>query len=97
VVLPESVLTIGSIVDCGYATPTTEEVVNVMKPAIQDGHNAVILARHGSVTLGKSLEEAFNHLETLEHVAKVTAIAKSVGPLTGLPPKEINKLRKMIK
>ena len=33
------VLAIGSIVDCGYATPTTKDVVKAMQGAIMDGHN----------------------------------------------------------
>ena len=96
VVLPEVVLAIGVIVDCGYATPTTEDVVHAMKQAVQEGHNALILARHGSVTMGKTMQEAFSGLETVEHVAKVTAIAKSLGTVTCLPQKEIDKLNKLI-
>ena len=96
VVLPEAVLAIGPIVDCGYATPATEGVVKVLQPAIKNGHNAIVLKRHGSVTLGKTMVEAFNRLETLEHVAKVTAIAKSIGKVTGLPDNEVSKLLQLI-
>ena len=95
VVLPEVVLAIGTIVDCGYATPTTEDVVHAMKQAVQDRHNALILARHGSVTMGKTMQEAFCRLETVEHVAKVTAIAKSVGSVSSLPQQEIHKLTEL--
>jgi L-fuculose-phosphate aldolase len=94
--LPESVFALGSIVTCPYATPTTQDVVEAIKPAILAGHQAVILARHGSITLGKTLEEAFLRLETLEHVAKVTAAAHSIGKVTPLPKKEIEKIKKMI-
>ncbi len=96
VVLPEVVLAIGAIVDCGYATPTTEDVVQVMKQPVQEGRNALILARHGSVTLGKTMQEAFCRLETVEHVAKVTAIARSIGNVSILPQEEINKLNKLV-
>ena len=95
VVLPEAVLALGMIVDCGYATPTTEDVAQAMKKQVQEGHNALILARHGSVTLGKTMQEAFCRLETVEHVAKVTAIARSIGKVTSLPQKEIKRLRMM--
>ena len=94
VILPEVVLTLGAIVDCGYATPATENVVQAMKQAVQEGHNALILARHGSVTLGKTMQEAFCRLETLEHVAKVTAIAGSIGKVSPLPQKEIDELNR---
>jgi L-fuculose-phosphate aldolase len=94
-VLPETILAVGTIVDCGYATPTTEDVVLAMKQPVLDGHNALILARHGSVTLGSTMQEAFCRLELVEHVAKVTAIAKSVGKTTHLPQEEIERLEMM--
>jgi L-fuculose-phosphate aldolase len=96
VVLPEVILALGAIVDCGYATPTTEKVVHAMKQAVQGGHNAFILARHGSVTLGKTMQEAFCRLEIVEHVARVTAIARSLGEVSPLPQKEIDQLNKLI-
>lgn len=96
VVLPEVVLSLGVIVDCGYATPTTEKVVHAMKQPVHAGGNALILARHGSVTFGKTMQEAFCRLEMVEHVAKVTAIARSIDKLTPLPKEEIDELKKLI-
>ena len=96
VILPEVVLALGAIIDCGYATPTTEDVVHVMEQPVQGGHNALILARHGSVTLGKTMQEAFCRLEIVEHVAKVTTIARSLGKVSPLRQKEIDKLNKLI-
>jgi L-fuculose-phosphate aldolase len=96
VVLPEVILTMGAIVDCGYATPTTENVVHAMKEPVRTGHNALILARHGSVTLGNTMQEAFCRLEIVEHVAKVTAVARSMGEVSPLPQKEIDELKQLI-
>jgi len=96
VILPEVVLTLGAIADCGYATPTSEDVVQAMKQSVQEGHNVLILARHGSVTLGKNMQEAFCRLETVEHVAKVMAIARSMGKVSPLPQKEIDELKNLI-
>ena len=42
--------------------------------------------------MGKTMQEAFSCLETVEHVAKVTAIAKSLGNVTPLTQQEIHKL-----
>jgi L-fuculose-phosphate aldolase len=94
VILPEVVLALGAIVECGYATPTTEDVVQAMRQPVQEGHNVLILARHGSVTLGKNMQEAFCRLETIEHVAKVTAIARAIGKVSPLPRKEIDELKR---
>jgi L-fuculose-phosphate aldolase len=94
VILPEVVLALGAIVECGYATPTTEDVVQAMRQPVQEGHNVLTLARHGSVTLGKNMQEAFCRLETIEHVAKVTAIARAIGKVSPLPRKEIDELKR---
>ena len=96
VILPESLFALGTIVTCPYATPTTREVVASIRPAILEGHQALVLARHGSVTLGKTMEEAFMRLESLEHVATVTAVARSIGKVTALSQKEIQKIENML-
>jgi L-fuculose-phosphate aldolase len=95
-ILPESLFALGTIVTCPYATPTTQEVVTSIRPSIMAGHQALILARHGSITLGRTMEEAFIRLETLEHVAKVTAVARSMGKATALSKKEIHKIESML-
>jgi L-fuculose-phosphate aldolase len=95
-ILPESVFALGTIVTCPYATPTTQDVVDVIQTAVAAGHSALILARHGSITLGKTMEEALMRLETLEHVAKVTAVARFIGNVRALPKKEIQKIEKLL-
>lgn len=95
-ILPEAILSLGSVVNCGYATPTTEDVVKIMEEPIMTGSRVLILDRHGSVTLGTDLKDAYCRLETLEQVAKVTAIAKSIGLVTPLPKKEVNRLEQLI-
>jgi L-fuculose-phosphate aldolase len=53
-----------------FAHPGTDEVPESFKPFLND-HNAFLLARHGVTTVGSSLEEAFNRMETLERLAQV--------------------------
>ena len=95
VILPETVLALGTIADCGYATPTTSDVVEAIKMPVQSGDTALILARHGSVTIGKDLHEAFCRMETVEHLAKVISVAKSLGEIESLSPEEIKKLQQI--
>ena len=95
-ILPESVFALGAIVTCPYATPTTPRVVAAIKSAVLAGHQALILARHGSITLGRTMAEAYMRLETLEHVAKVTAVACSIGKVNPLPQKEIQNIEKLL-
>ncbi len=95
VILPETVLSLGYIANCGYATPTTNDVVEAIKVPVQSGATALILARHGSVTIGNSLHEAFCRLETVEHLAKVISIAGSLGEIDSLTTDQIEKLQKI--
>jgi L-fuculose-phosphate aldolase len=53
-----------------FANPSTEEVPESFKPFLND-HNAFLLTGHGATTVGTSLEEAFNRMETLERLAQV--------------------------
>jgi L-fuculose-phosphate aldolase len=66
--LPEVYLGFGAVPTAGYATPTTDEVPDSIESLIDD-HQAILLERHGSVTMGASLEEAYLRLEKLEHAA----------------------------
>jgi L-fuculose-phosphate aldolase len=47
--------------------------------------NAVVLANHGTLAVGRTLREAFNNCELLEKTARVYVLARSLGALTALP------------
>lgn len=68
--LSEAVVLLGRVPIAPYATPGTQEVPDSIAPFCKD-YNAVLLANHGALTWGKSLEEAYYRLETLEHYAKI--------------------------
>lgn len=90
--LPEPALALGPIPTAPYATPTTEDVPASIRDLLPYGYNALVLARHGTLTLGRSLEEAYLRLETLEHTARVTLLARTVGPLEPLPRAEVDRI-----
>jgi L-fuculose-phosphate aldolase len=77
-----------------YSTPTTEEVPNVLKPYMRQT-NAIVMDRHGAITLGRNLDEAYNRLEAMEHASKITQAARAIGPVAPLPPNEVNKLQSL--
>lgn len=68
--LSEAVVLLGRVPIAPYATPGTQEVPDSIAPYCKD-HNAVLLANHGALTWGGSLEEAYHRLETLEHYATI--------------------------
>lgn len=66
--LPEVFLTFGSVPTAPYATPSTQEVPDSIAPFV-DSHQAILMERHGSITMGRSLREAYLRLDKLEHAA----------------------------
>ncbi|MDP1716248.1 MAG: class II aldolase/adducin family protein [Anaerolineales bacterium] len=84
-VLPEVLLTLGNVPITAYATPSSHEDAEVIRPFIKD-HNAILLRQHGSLTCGKNLDEALIHLERIEHVAEIYWRAKMLGEVKRVPP-----------
>lgn len=90
-ILPELVMTLGAVPVCDYATPGSPEGAEAVREPVR-AHNAVLLARHGALTVGASLEEAWLRMEKLEHAAVVLAHAQALGPLSPLSPGQIARL-----
>jgi L-fuculose-phosphate aldolase len=91
-VLSETCLVLGAVLTAPYTTPTTEEVPNTLRQYVRQS-NAVVLDRHGALTVGRDLDEAYNRMEAMEHASKITHAARTIGPVTPLPPHEVNKLQ----
>ncbi|MBQ4412308.1 MAG: class II aldolase/adducin family protein [Candidatus Methanomethylophilus sp.] len=87
---PEGVLLLDQVPTCRYATPGSDELVE----AVMEYANApaMLMARHGAITQGRTLEEAYNRMEELEFQAHLQILA---GNAEELPMSEIMKLREM--
>lgn len=82
--IPEVVVFLGLIPTSDYATPSTNENAYAVRQHIGN-HDAMVLRRHGSVTVGKDVMQAFMRLETLEHSAEIAFKLAQLGvnnPLT---------------
>ena len=90
-ILPEVVLSLGSIPTTEYATPTTDEGARVIREFIGD-YDALILKRHGSLTVGVDLQAAYMKLERIEHAALVTFYARSLGHAPPLSRRQVASL-----
>ena len=55
----------------------------------------MLLSHHGSLTVGKTLEDALIALERVEHAARIFHLAKTLGTVKPLPPEEIARLREI--
>jgi L-fuculose-phosphate aldolase len=95
-VLSETCLVLGPILTAPYSTPTTEEVPNILRPYVRQA-NAVVMDRHGALTYGRDLDEAYNRMEAMEHASKITHAARAIGPVTPLPAVEVDKLQALAK
>ena len=90
-VIPEVVFTLGSIPTSEYATPASAQGPVVIKKLIHN-YDAVILDRHGAVTCGPDVWDAFKKMEKVEHAALVNWYARQLGAVKTLPPAEVEKL-----
>jgi L-fuculose-phosphate aldolase len=93
-VLPEIVIGLGTVPLAEYATPSTGEVAQSLEPLIGK-RDAILLANHGVVTCGGTLEEAYWNMEKVEHAARITAVARLLGGEHQLEPRDIGKLRRI--
>lgn len=92
--LPEVMVTLGSVPITNYATPSSHEDAEVIRPFLKT-HNAMLLRQHGSLTYGKNLEEALIHLERIEHAAEIYWRAKTLGDVQRIPVEAQSKLIEM--
>jgi len=90
-VIPEVIVTMGAIPTAEYATPGTAEVPASIRQAISE-YDAMILAHHGSLTVGETLWEAYLRLEKVEHTAQITLAAHQLGRVNTLSPQAVEKL-----
>jgi L-fuculose-phosphate aldolase len=93
-VLPEVVLTLGTVPTVPYATTGTRKLADDLRPYVRQ-HDAILMDTHGAVCLGTSLLEAFCRLETVEHTALITKTARDLGGAKELDPAEATRLRSM--
>jgi L-fuculose-phosphate aldolase len=90
-VFPEVILDIGPVPLAEYATPSTDEVPRSLEAFITWA-NAILLANHGVVVMGGSVEEAFYRTEKLEHAAQTLIYAQTLGGIVPLTKREVDYL-----
>lgn len=87
---PEGVLLLGKVPMIPYHTPGSKELVDAV--AANHESNAMLMARHGAITQGRTIEEAYNRMEELEFQAKLQIVT---GRAKSLPWEEVEKLTRM--
>ena len=84
-VLPEIILQVGGVPLVPYETPGTRELAQGFDPWLAD-HDAFLMANHGAVTAGRTLELAHQRMESVEHAARILFTARLLGKVNVLTP-----------
>ena len=92
-VLPELTQLCGEVPLVPYGTPGTPELADRLEPHLA-GHEAWLLANHGAVTVGPTLDVAWIRMESLEHAARIIFAARALGRANELSPEAVARLRR---
>jgi L-fuculose-phosphate aldolase len=93
-VLAEVVTTLGSIPIAEYGTPSTRELAESVAPYVK-AHDGLLLANHGALALGRDLFGAYYKMETIEHFARISLVARMLGRQHLLSREEVDRLQRL--
>ena len=91
-VLAEVVCTLGSIPIADYGTPSTNELADAVRRHIR-AHDGLLLANHGALTVADELYAAYYKMETVEHFARISLVARQLGREHLLSREEVDRLQ----
>ncbi|HXG95954.1 MAG TPA: class II aldolase/adducin family protein [Gemmatimonadales bacterium] len=92
--LPELIFVVGPVPLVPFGMPGTPELGDRIVPYLHDRrHQALLLANHGAVTLGRTLDEAWIRMESLEHSARIITAARAVGEPKPLTAQAVERLQ----
>ncbi len=91
-VLAEVLTTLGSIPIAEYATPSTAELPEAVRKYVK-AHDGMLLANHGALTLGADVLSAYYKMETIEHFAKISLVARLLGGENLIAREEVTRLQ----
>jgi L-fuculose-phosphate aldolase len=91
-VLAEVITTLGSIPIAEYATPSTEELPAAVRKYVK-AHDGLLLANHGALAMGGDVMSAYYRMETIEHFAKISLVARTLGREHVLSRDEVERLQ----
>ena len=87
----ELIIAVGHIPVVPFQIPGSPEMGTALHPYINRA-KVMVLARHGALSFGSDLVEAYNGMERLEHSCEILLKAQSVGAITELDDKTIEQL-----
>src|SRR3954470_828862 len=91
-VLAEVITTLGSIPIAKYGTPSTQELPDAVRQYIK-AHDGLLLANHGALTVAGDVFAAYYKMETIEHFARISLVARQLGREHLLSRGEVSRLQ----
>jgi L-fuculose-phosphate aldolase len=90
-VLPEVELFLGEVPTAPYETPGSKEFAESVLPFVRQT-NVIILANHGTVSYGESVERAYWWTEILDSYCRVLILSRQLGPIQHLSREQTQEL-----
>ncbi|HVN55285.1 MAG TPA: class II aldolase/adducin family protein [Anaerolineaceae bacterium] len=95
-VIPEAAMSFGSVPITGFSMPSSTQNAEAIRGLV-GAHDVILIRNHGSLTLGRDLDEALIRLERLEHVAKTLTFAELLGGVNPLPAELLEAIAQTMK
>ena len=93
-VLAEVIVTLGSVPIAEYGTTSTSELAEAVRKYLS-AHDGLLLANHGALTMAPELFAAYYRMETIEHFARISIVARLLGRERVLSREEVTRLEKL--
>ncbi|MFN8376681.1 MAG: class II aldolase/adducin family protein [Anaerolineae bacterium] len=90
--IPQARRVCGRVGYAPYALPGSEALGESIAHAFGEGYDVVLLENHGVATVGRTLLEAFQRLETLDFCARTQMYAQGLGQITTLTDEQISSI-----
>lgn len=90
-IMPEAVITLGSVPIAPYGTPSTMEIPDAVEPFL-DSYDAVLLENHGALTWSSDLLAAYMKMESLEFYAELLYRSKMLGGPQEFTQEQVERL-----
>jgi L-fuculose-phosphate aldolase len=93
-IVPESLIALGDVPVASYAHPGSPELAASIGPFLPES-DSILLSHHGSLNVGRTLNQALIALERVEYTARVYFTAKALGAVRTIPAEKIPELEEI--
>jgi L-fuculose-phosphate aldolase len=90
-VLPEVEVFLGEVPIAPYETPGSKKFAETILPFVHQS-NVILLANHGTVSFGETIERAYWWTEILDAYCRILILARQLGPIQYLTREQTAEL-----